>query len=120
MIVGECSACSEVRPLVRHHWYDLEYAELPTSTAKWSPKELYIRGHLLFYHEQLICLKCNRLLTLNEIRYFKGGGIKPFKQSDDSHIMPVWETQLAFVKYKKQIELKYERSLNGKVGLQGA
>ena len=94
-----CQACGKPNDkLVRHHWYDTDDTDhLPLgTTVNDEPYFIEVRGKLLFYHERMICLKCNRLLIQSEIRYFKGGGIKPFKASDDSHILPPWNIQKAF------------------------
>jgi hypothetical protein len=101
-----CVACGNTDKLIRHHWYDTDDTdELPFPTVKNEPLYLEIRGILLFYHERRICLKCNRLLIQIEIRYFKGGGIKPFKYSDGSHIMPPWPIQKAFIEKYRRSEM---------------
>lgn len=92
-----CEACGDKGKLIWHHWYDMdETDELPFSTVNSEPRFIEVKGRLLYYHERNICLKCNRLLIQSEIRYFKGGGIKPFKYSDGSHIMPPWSIQKTF------------------------
>jgi hypothetical protein len=105
-----CEACGQLNILVRHHWYDTDLSEiLPDKTTKGAPKYIAIEGKpLLMYHERMVCLKCNRCLIQNEIRYFKGSSIKPFKYSDDSHIMPRWEIQKAFAEYQYKLSSKYE------------
>lgn len=109
-MIGICEACGGINKLIRHHWYDtFAYEPPPKTTVKNAPFVLIFDNKpTLIYHEKNICLKCNRLLTQNQIRYFKGGGIKPFKWYEDSHIMPIWEIQKAFVMRQKSIDAKYD------------